>query len=90
MMKYHIFVSGRVQGVGFRWYAQRIAERMRVTGWVKNLMDGKVEILIEGDGKELDEFLNELKEGYLGRNIEKLEKVESKGAGTYTGFSIVF
>jgi len=58
MMKYHIFVSGRVQGVGFRWYAQRIAERMRVTGWVKNLMDGKVEILIEGDGKELDEFLN--------------------------------
>lgn len=63
---------------------------MRVTGWVKNSMDGRVEILIEGEKKELDEFLNELKEGYLGRNVEKLEKVESKGVGTYKDFSIVF
>lgn len=47
----HVFISGRVQGVSFRWYTQRKAEELGLTGWVRNLSDGRVEAIFEGDEK---------------------------------------
>ncbi|HDN97703.1 MAG: acylphosphatase [Candidatus Omnitrophota bacterium] len=90
MKRYHLFVSGIVQGVGFRWYTQRIARANNICGWVKNLPDGRVEIIAEGDEKDMDNFLKQLKEGHLGRNIEKIDKYEEEYEGKYTDFSIVF
>jgi acylphosphatase len=52
-----VFYSGRVQGVGFRYTARRIAEGYAVTGFVRNLADGRVELLAEGTRAELDQFL---------------------------------
>ena len=50
MKRIHLFISGYVQGVGFRWYVERIARRMgSVTGFVRNLADGRVEIVVEGE-----------------------------------------
>ena len=46
-------ISGRVQGVGFRWFAKDAAAREGVTGWVRNLSDGRVEALIEGDAESV-------------------------------------
>jgi len=61
----HVFYSGNVQGVGFRFTAERIAIDVGINGWVKNLGDGRVELVAEGEKKELDEFLEKVKTGAL-------------------------
>jgi acylphosphatase len=62
-MTYHIFVSGRVQGVGYRRFAQKKAESLSLIGWARNLLDGEVEIVASGDPKELDQFCDLLRQG---------------------------
>jgi acylphosphatase len=57
----HIFYSGHVQGVGFRYTARRVAQRHVVAGMVRNLPDGRVELIAEGDGAEVDAFLDDLR-----------------------------
>ena len=59
----HIYVSGRVQGVGFRFFAIKCARTYDVTGWVKNLYDGRVEIEAEGKLPNLRLFLDEMRIG---------------------------
>jgi acylphosphatase len=49
VVRAHVFVSGHVQGVNFRWYTQRKAQELGVTGWVRNLWDGRVEAVFEGE-----------------------------------------
>ncbi|MCM8785232.1 MAG: acylphosphatase [Candidatus Omnitrophica bacterium] len=90
MKRYHLYVEGIVQGVGFRWYARRIGNSVKINGWVKNLPDGRVEIVIEGEEEKLEEFLQELKEGYLGENIKKIEKFEEEYTGEFKSFEIRF
>jgi len=57
MKRIHIIYSGRVHGVGFRFTAVDLAIRNKLTGWVKNTLDGKVEIVVEGEETELDQYL---------------------------------
>ena len=67
-----IFFEGRVQGVGFRFTTCRIASRYPVVGYVQNLSDGRVQVIVEGVAPELDEFLNDLcrtMENFI-RNVE--------------------
>ena len=59
----HIYVSGRVQGVGFRFFTIGCARSFGVTGWVKNLFDGRVEIEAEGEVANLKMFLDEIRIG---------------------------
>ena len=56
----HAYYSGRVQGVGFRFTAQHIAEGFAVSGFVRNLPDGRVEVLAEGPSEQVDGFLSAL------------------------------
>jgi len=56
-------ITGRVQGVGYRYYAERVANSMGVTGYVKNLSDGSVEVYAEGEESVLKNFINSLKKG---------------------------
>ena len=79
-----------MQGVGFRWYVERIAQPLNLTGWVKNLSDGRVEVVVEGEEEKIENFLRGLQNGYLGRNIKEIEKTEEKGKKTYNDFSILF
>ena len=62
----HIYFSGRVQGVGFRFTASRLAKRHALSGWVMNLPDGRVELLIQGEKKNIDNFLADLNEEFKG------------------------
>jgi len=59
----HLIVSGRVQGVGFRYFVQREAVRLGLAGWVRNLPDGRVEIDARGDRAHLDELLRAVRRG---------------------------
>lgn len=83
-------VSGVVQGVGYRFYALRAARARGLSGWVRNLPDGRVEALAEGEGAALDAFGTELRRGPIGSAVDSVEE-SSAGAGPgSTGFDIRF
>lgn len=59
----HLLISGKVQGVFFRETSRRLAEKLHITGWIKNTIDGKVEALVTGDEKALNDFVDFCKAG---------------------------
>lgn len=59
----HLFISGRVQGVGFRYFTARLAARFNICGFVRNLSNGDVEVYAEGEELELSEFCSKVKAG---------------------------
>jgi acylphosphatase len=88
--RFHAFISGRVQGVAFRYFAQHIANGFGVTGWVCNLFDGRVEVVAEGEREVLERFLEEIKKGPRLARVEEV-KVEWKDyQDEFVDFSIRF
>lgn len=82
-------VIGRVQGVGFRWWARSAAERMGLTGWVMNGPDERsVELVAEGPRAALDEFERRLREGPPGAVVDRVDVSRSPAAGGYSRFQI--
>lgn len=59
----HLYISGRVQGVSYRWFACDIASSLILTGWVKNLRDGRVEAVFEGDREAIENAIVECRQG---------------------------
>jgi len=85
-----IFYSGYVQGVGFRYTVRRIASGYEVTGWVKNLPDGRVEVqAMAEERQELEEFLDAVRTSALGGNIRNVEMNSLESLPRVRGFSIV-
>lgn len=78
-------VSGRVQGVGFRFFAERAAREARVTGWVRNLPDGSVETVAEGPQEAVEKYLGRLRDGpRMGKVTSVLvEEAPEKGYGSF-------
>lgn len=85
----HVYFSGRVQGVGFRFTAREIASRLGVFGWVKNLFDGGVEITAEADENVLTTFLETIKNEFSGY-IDSAEINWSEPTGEFKDFRIRF
>lgn len=87
-MHKHLIVSGRVQGVGFRFTAQQKAMEFMLTGWVRNNSDGTVEMEIEGKEQSIRSFMNQLKEGFHSfirvEHIEENTSHEDKGFDTFS------
>ena len=84
---YTIFISGRVQGVGFRWSVTKEAMIWGITGFVKNLSDGSVYIEAEGYKEQLDAFVEWCRKG-PGRSVVKSIRVESSPPVNYSEFRI--
>jgi acylphosphatase len=87
-MKLHAIVKGRVQGVGFRFWAQRHAGELGLDGWVKNLPDRAVEVTAFGPPGVLDEFEQLLRQGPPGAYVQSVAATRSEGAGDGEGFRI--
>ncbi len=83
----HVYFSGTVQGVGFRFTAREIADDLGVCGWAKNLRDGRVEVLAEADEKTLQDFLERIN-GYFGRYITGADVSWSPASGACKDFEI--
>ena len=81
-------VSGVVQGVGFRFFTQRAAAKHQVTGYVKNLKDGRVEALAEGSSASVENFRDELVAGPAYSQVEKVEEIVLEPSGWYSSFRI--
>ena len=80
--------EGRVQGVGFRYTARRIAAGFDVAGYVRNLADGRVELVASGDDVEVDDFLDALRESELAGHIEQVTSAEIAKPTGLRGFEI--
>jgi acylphosphatase len=85
-----VFFSGIVQGVGFRFTAERLARRFPVTGFVRNLDDGRMEVVAEGEEPQLVEFLTAIHESGMKDYIRDVEAHWSNGEGTFKRFSIAY
>jgi len=82
------FISGDVQGVGFRFFAQRAAARHQVVGFVKNLDDGRVEALVEGPAQSVEEFKHDLAAGPRFSSVTHVEEINLDPTGRYSSFRI--
>jgi acylphosphatase len=87
MERRRIFYRGRVQGVGFRYTASSIARGFPVTGWVRNLADGRVELLIEGAITDLQAVLQNIADR-MGTCIQHAEIFAEAATGEFTDFKV--
>ena len=82
------FISGDVQGVGFRFFAQRAAARHQIVGYVKNLNDGRVEALAEGPMQSVEAFKHDLATGPRFSSVDHVEEINLDPTGRYSTFRI--
>lgn len=83
-MRIHAFASGKVQGVWFRQFVKDTADSIGLSGWIRNLPDGRVECLAEGDNDDIGKFLELLKKGSPDSNVEKIDCEEIAGKSFFT------
>jgi len=83
-----IRLSGRVQGVGFRWFTRRAAQDLGLTGRVRNLPDGRVEVEVAGGSERLDAFRERLRQGPPGSRVTSVEEEELATVPAWEGFVI--
>jgi len=81
-------VAGRVQGVGFRWFTHDAAAREGVHGWVRNLADGSVEVVAEGEAESMMRLEAAIRRGPGGARVEHVEVEEQAPSRRVTGFEI--
>ena len=86
----HVFVSGRVQGVNFRWYTQRKAQELGLTGWVRNLWDGRVEAVFEGEEQAVRRAVNWCQAGPPSAQVDQVEVSYEEPTGEFSHFRIAW
>lgn len=84
----HVFISGRVQGVGFRAFTQREARRLKLAGFVRNLKDGRVEAVIEGPGEAIERLMEKLKRGPRSARVDALDREDVPPMGDFESFRV--
>lgn len=87
MLRRSYLFSGHVQGVGFRYTARHFAAGRNVTGYVRNLPDGRVELVMEGPDAEMDAVVEAIS-GEMGRNISRTTCDTSPATGEFSGFTV--
>lgn len=88
MNRVHIYIEGRVQGVGFRAGMQRRAEQLGVTGFVKNIQDGRVEAIIAGDDEAVDKLVQYAREGPQFANVTTVTIEHQEYTAEFSSFTI--
>jgi acylphosphatase len=86
----HVFISGRVQGVSFRWYTQNKAQELDLTGWVRNLWDGRVEAIFEGEEQAVKNAVAWCHNGPTSAWVDNVEVTYEPPSGEFHGFRITW
>jgi acylphosphatase len=84
----HVIVTGRVQGVGFRYFVQREAWRLGLRGFVRNVSRAQVEVVAEGEEKALADFVSEVGEGPPGARVENVQLSRQSPTGEFRSFEV--
>ena len=85
-----IRIHGKVQGVGYRFFATRVARRLGLKGSIQNLRDGTVEAIVEGEKKVIDEWIEELREGPRYAEVTKIDQETKEFTGRLGDFDVKF
>jgi acylphosphatase len=88
-MQLHVVVRGRVQGVGFRWFVREAARRRNLSGWVRNLADGGVEVAAEGAAQDIEAFRSQLSKGPDGARVDALDEAGDVANDLTRAFGII-
>jgi len=88
MKGFHIIVSGRVQGVFFRYNTKNKADKLKINGFIKNLPDGRVEIVAKGNEEDIKRFLEWCKKGPVLVNVKDIEFIDDNPEIGFKGFEI--
>ena len=88
VVRVHVWISGAVQGVGFRFYAERTARRLGLSGFARNLVDGRVEAAAEGPKDIVDAYISALRNGPPGARVDNIETKWETPSGHH-GFRIL-
>lgn len=88
-MRAHVFISGNVQGVGFRYFVKKNARRLDLKGFVKNTPDGRVEAVFEGDKKKIDQIISHCRKGPFLSSVRDLEIIEEDEKGDFEIFQVM-
>ena len=83
----HLYYSGRVQGIGFRYTVQDIANQQKVYGWVKNLSDGRVEVLAEAEKDALAIFIEQISQ-HFSQHIKEVNSIWQPASGQFRDFQV--
>ena len=86
----HLRIHGKVQGVGYRFYATRVARRMGLKGWIQNNRDGTVEALVEGEKNAIDEWIEEIREGPRYAEVTHIDQESKEFSGRLPDFDVKF
>lgn len=86
----HIVIHGKVQGVGYRFFATRVARRLGLKGWIQNNRDGSVEATVEGEKATIDEWIEELREGPRYAEVTKVDQETKEFTGRLGDFDVKF
>lgn len=90
MKRVHVYVSGRVQGVFFRAETERAASGLNLSGWVRNMEDGRVEALFEGEDARVDQMILWCRKGPPHARVDRVDMEEQPVTGDLHGFRIVY
>jgi len=90
IIRKRVFISGMVQGVNFRAYTRSVARKAGTKGWVRNLRDGRVEAVIEGEPDQVNEVIAWCKKGPPFSRVEQIQVVDEKPSGEFKDFEITY
>ena len=86
----HIFISGKVQGVFFRDSVLKLAEKLKVFGWIQNLENGIVEAVFEGDKDKVEQMIKYIRKGPLFAKVKEIDIDEQRYTGEFKDFQIKY
>jgi acylphosphatase len=89
-VRVHLYIEGRVQGVGYRASAQYRAMNLNLTGWVRNLRDGRVEAIAEGEEGAIAQFVQWCHKGPPGSIVKKVDVQKEEPNGEFNQFDVTF
>jgi acylphosphatase len=89
-VQYELNITGRVQGVGFRYFAAQKANEMGITGWVKNAVDGSVIIVAQGIEEEIKTYIDYLYIGPTRSRVDQISKVKFNTLSDFNNFSVKY
>ena len=88
IVRVHVFIEGNVQGVTFRWSTLTNAKKRQVTGWVRNLSDGRVEAIFEGEQDMVDEMIGFCRKGPSGAKVTRVQVIRGEVIENHKRFEI--
>jgi len=88
MIAVKVTIQGRVQGVGYRWFAKEQAERLDLNGYVKNLYNGDVEVYAEGEREVISQYMTVLNQGPPFAHVLEIKYTEMETEGRYNRFQV--